>query len=110
MTLREAAQIYRARKKAKVARILDYFHGLHPAILAKLTDRQIDDLFLHLRDDDGRIRIPRKRDIIEEPETLEKALRDLERVRLFLGPRLGNYEEAKKALLKKFNAGQADGK
>lgn len=34
--------------------------GVHPGILATLTDRQIDDIYCHPRDDAGRLVAPAK--------------------------------------------------
>lgn len=102
MSARDACQLYKLRKKAKHARIYEHFKGLHPGILAWMTDKQIDDLLLHARDSDGHIVTPRLGDVAVGETTLEGALRDLDFAKMILGDNLGNYEEAKAELYVKF--------
>jgi hypothetical protein len=94
--LRAAALYYTKRKRARVAKLLDHFHGPHlGAAIGKLTDRQIELFYFHARDkDSGAIIFPKKSEIDPEPETLEKVLRDLAYLELMMGDKLEGYEEA----------------
>lgn len=103
--MRAAALFYNRRKRARVAALLDHFHGPHLGQgLGKLTDRQLELFYFHPRDPEtGAIIRPRREE--HEPETLEKVLRDLGMLKLMLGDKLENYEEAVKNAYAKF--GQA---
>lgn len=69
--------------------------------LGKLTDRQLELFYFHPRDPEtGVIIRPRKEEL--EPETLEKVLRDLGMLKLMLGEKLENYEDAVKQAYAKF--------
>ena len=62
--------------------LLDKFHGLDLEKISRLTDRQIQDLYCHKRDTkDGTIELPIEEIVVpvtDEPETLEKALADVD--------------------------------
>lgn len=63
-----------------VAKLLDHFQGTSMDAYAKLTDRQILDLYFHKRDEHGDIE-PEKKPIeapADQPPCLERELRSLD--------------------------------
>lgn len=103
MTERAAALYMKQRKRARIATLLDHFKGPHlGAAIGKLTDKQINDYYFHPRDrDTGGIIKPQKPEALV-PRTLEVLLKDLEMLKLMMGDRLGNYDEAVKQAYAKY--------
>lgn len=81
------------RHKAKLALLIDRF-GLRPWEIARLTDRQIEELYFHKRDKDGVILFPVEElpEVEETPDTLETALAKLEELRTVMKP--ADYDAA----------------
>jgi hypothetical protein len=70
-----------ASEAATWALVLDHFKGLTPADLAAMTPYQLHELYLHARDDEGRVVLPRPaRRREQKPRGEEQHVRDYLRV------------------------------
>lgn len=61
-----------AARKAAWARILSEFPGVLPEHLAEMTDFQIEELYLHAREKDGRIKAPAPEQAAPAPASAEE--------------------------------------
>lgn len=85
-----------------MARLLDHFHGDLDS-LARLTDRQITDLYFHKRNKDGQLVVPTETEIQEKkPNTYEEEVAGLFNLVKLLGMADADYESLKQKLDKKY--------
>ena len=90
-----------ARKRLLVARLLEHFH-CRLEDLATKTDRQIMSLWLHYRDQEGRIVLSDEEKQAEKPATLETGLADLNMLRYLIEMTDEDYDRLKGDLEKKY--------
>jgi hypothetical protein len=109
--------------RAAFAKLIDHFH-LRPWEIRKLTDRQIQELYFHPRDDQGEIELPdgrRGRRVLGEPDapgldeqpvTLEQHLMHVDLLAARRVITRENADECKQKLREKWAAAGAgdDGK